>query len=57
MAGVLAMMRYAAAWPDWQQPQEYGWTLGDASADSHQVLLGTLAGAIESIIERGGLPA
>jgi hypothetical protein len=56
MAGVLAMMRYAAAWPDWQQPTD-DWTLDDASADSHQVLLQTLAGAIESIIDREGAVA
>jgi hypothetical protein len=53
MAGVLAMMRYAATWSEWQQPTE-GWTLDDASADSHQVLLETLARAIESIIDQSG---
>jgi hypothetical protein len=31
--------------------------LDDASADSHQVLLQTLAGAIESIIDREGAVA
>lgn len=52
-AGIVALLRYMADLPDWQQPRDFvAWEIDGATADWHQVLLVTVADALDNISGR-----
>jgi hypothetical protein len=53
LAGVIALARYMAGLPDWQQPRDHvRWEIDGVAADWHQILLHTLADGFEALIGR-----